>query len=139
MAWMCVRLELARSSDYPAGSHRHGYEFLLPLDDAGHIDDRPLRRAPELCMVHRFWGGAGHAVGTIRRGPGGRWLLSYRLGKHDDEPVPRLADCRFREGEFLTIPEADGDAHTFRIMRVEPASRLAAAPCRHIQPRSVRP
>jgi len=49
-----IRLNLARSKEFPNGSARHGYEFVAPLDDTGHIDakledpPRALRRAPLL-------------------------------------------------------------------------------------------
>src|SRR5665811_2114752 len=33
-----IRLNLARSKEFPQGSERHGYEFVAPLDDKGHID-----------------------------------------------------------------------------------------------------
>jgi hypothetical protein len=33
-----IRLELARSKEFPMGSARHGYEFVAPLDSKGHID-----------------------------------------------------------------------------------------------------
>jgi hypothetical protein len=29
-----IRLELARSKEFPMGSANHGYEFVAPLDDA---------------------------------------------------------------------------------------------------------
>lgn len=33
-----IRLNLARSKEFPNGSERHGYEFVAPLDANGHID-----------------------------------------------------------------------------------------------------
>ena len=33
-----IRLNLARSKEFPQGSPRHGYEFVAPLDAQGHID-----------------------------------------------------------------------------------------------------
>jgi hypothetical protein len=33
-----IRLNLARSKEFPLGSDRHGYEFVAPLDASGHID-----------------------------------------------------------------------------------------------------
>jgi hypothetical protein len=33
-----IRLELARSKEFPVGSANHGYEFVAPLDNNGHID-----------------------------------------------------------------------------------------------------
>ena len=43
-----IRLELARSKEFPMGSANHGYEFVAPLDSKGHID-------PHLWLgVHAF-------------------------------------------------------------------------------------
>ena len=33
-----ILLNLARSREFPAGSPRHGYDFIAPLDAQGHID-----------------------------------------------------------------------------------------------------
>jgi hypothetical protein len=33
-----IRLHLARSKEFPAGSADRGYEFVAPLDSNGHID-----------------------------------------------------------------------------------------------------
>src|SRR5215467_15416005 len=35
-----IRLNLARSKEFPTGSARHGYEFVAPLDSSGRIDPR---------------------------------------------------------------------------------------------------
>jgi len=51
-----IRLNLARSKQFPAGSARHGYEFVAPLDAAGHIDVELWRKHREHCGVRRFWG-----------------------------------------------------------------------------------
>lgn len=60
---MRVRLELARSREFPQGSSRHGYELVLPLDENGKIDLARWEKAPEVCTVHRFWEGEGDSVG----------------------------------------------------------------------------
>ncbi|MGH8515623.1 MAG: hypothetical protein ACREV8_17125 [Gammaproteobacteria bacterium] len=45
-----IRLNLARSKDFPSGSDRHGYEFVAPLDADGHIDTELWRRYREHCV-----------------------------------------------------------------------------------------
>ena len=40
-----IRLELARSKEYPSGSTRHGYYLIAPLDKEGHIDPPPHQRS----------------------------------------------------------------------------------------------
>ncbi|HSP50919.1 MAG TPA: hypothetical protein VLN61_12250, partial [Pseudolabrys sp.] len=52
-----IRLNLARSKEFPQGSKLHGYEFVAPLDDKGHIDVALWRGNHEHCRVRRFWEG----------------------------------------------------------------------------------
>ena len=52
-----IRLNLARSAEYPEGSTRHGYEFVAPLDGNGHIDVAQWREHRKNCRVRRFWEG----------------------------------------------------------------------------------
>ena len=51
-----IRLQLARSKEFPSGSARHGYEIVAPLDDQGHIDAEEWNRQRAACQVRRFWG-----------------------------------------------------------------------------------
>lgn len=126
MTWMRVRLELARNKEFPEGSHRHGYEFILPLDADRKIDRATFRKTPELCTVHRFWEGTGDLVGTIHHASHDRWMFSFHLGEMEDESIPHFAEHRFREGEYVGVREVDGREHTFSIVLVEPAPGLAA-------------
>lgn len=120
-AWCRVRLELARSHEFPEGSPRHGYLVVLPLDARGRIDEATYRGAPELCTLHRFWEGEGDAVGqVVHRGPR-RWVFAYHADRADDEPVPHLSEHVFRVGEYLAVREADGKEHALRIVSVTPA------------------
>jgi hypothetical protein len=41
-----IRLNLARSKEFPSGSERHGYEFVAPLDARGHIDPQLWHKIP---------------------------------------------------------------------------------------------
>ncbi len=125
MAWMRVRLELARGPGFPQGSHRHGYEFVLPLLPDGRLDRHAYGTAPELCTVHRFWDGEGDFVGELVH-LNGNWVFSYEPGPADDEAIVHFAHHDFREGEYVTIREPGGIEHTFRIVRVTPAPGLSA-------------
>ena len=51
-----IRLQLARSKEFPAGSTRHGYDIVAPVDKHGHIDLELWRKHREACRVRRFWG-----------------------------------------------------------------------------------
>ena len=123
--WTRLRLELARSHEFPDGSTRHGYVLILPLDGDGRIDIAAYRKAPELCSLHRFWEGEGDAVGqVVLRGPR-RWAFAYHADRGDDEPVPYLAEHVFRTGQYLAVREASGQEHVLRIVAAEPAPGLA--------------
>lgn len=119
MSWKRVRLEVARSRDFPEGSHRHGYEFTLPLDDDGKFDVAAYKKMPELCTVQRFWEGEGDTTGEILHSGRGRWVFSYDPGEGDDEAIPHLTDHHFKVGEYIAVRESGGLEHTLRIVLVE--------------------
>jgi hypothetical protein len=124
MTLMRIRLELARSHDFPDGSTRHGYTFILPLGRDGRLDRDAFTRNPEICTVHRFWEGEGDEVGQLERSRGDSWAFSFRIGSEDDEAIHRLGDHVFRAGEYLSVREHDGRILTFRIVDVRPAPGL---------------
>jgi hypothetical protein len=119
-----VRLELARSPEFPDGSTHHGYEFILPLTAEGKLDRALWESAPEVCTVHRFWEGEGDSVGTLIRTGRGKWAFSYFEGEADDEPIHRFGDHVFREGEYISVREPGGEPHTFKITLVRDAPGL---------------
>ena len=125
MMWIRVHAELARSPEYPDGSDRHGYDFILPLDASGRLDRATYDRAPELCTVQRFWEGGDDSEGEIEHRSDGRWVFSYLTGEEDDEVIVDFAERVFREGEYLSVQQASGAEQTLRILLVEPAPGLA--------------
>jgi hypothetical protein len=128
MTWSRVRLEAARGPDFPEGSHRHGYEFVLPLLPDGRLDRKNYDKTPELCTVHRFWEGEGNFVGEIQHVDQRRWVFSYAPGSADDESIAHFDKQLFREGEYMTVREPNGREHAFRIVIIEPARGLATRP-----------
>ncbi len=116
-----IRLELARSKDFPNGSATHGYEFAAPLDAAGRIDPTLWQAHREHCRVHRFWGEA-EQNGWLLHKPGGpehaRWVFHYNdAGGNNDESGYRFGAHAFRQGEYVTTGDGD-DVHTFKIVSV---------------------
>src|ERR1700674_5616580 len=76
-----IRLQLARSKEFPAGSARHGYDIVAPVDKHGHIDLEAWRKDREACRVRRFWEHEEDALGHLVHKPGGtehaRWAFEY--------------------------------------------------------------
>src|SRR6266851_3643127 len=98
-AFKRIGLNLARSKEFPSGSTRHGYEFVAPLDAAGHIDPAQWQKHRENCRVRRFDG-----------------------DEEDEEAGYRFGSHAFRPGEYVTIRDEDGAMHTCLVVAVEPAA-----------------
>ena len=113
-----IRLELARTREYPVGSDEHGYEFVAPLDAQGHFDVNEWRTSRDKCTVHRFWRGEDDQRGRlIHRGQ--RWAFHYQDGDdEDEESIFRFDRHNFVQGEYVSITEHDGEQRTFRIVSV---------------------
>jgi hypothetical protein len=121
-----IRLNLARSKEFPEGSSRHGYEFVAPLDDKGHIDVERWREHRENCRVRRFWEGEDDEIGFLVHKPGGaehaRWMFDYNPERaDDDESGYRFGSHVFRQGEYVSIRGADSEMHTFQVAAVQNA------------------
>lgn len=122
-----IRLNLARSKEFPEGSGQHGYEFVAPLDAKGHIDVDLWRKERDHCRVRRFWGRDDDQTGFLVHKPGGpehsRWVFDYdQAAEDDDESGYRFAAHAFRSGEYVSIRNDDGEMHTFVVASVEPAT-----------------
>lgn len=116
-----IRLELARDREHPEGSNRHGYEFVGPLDEEGHLDPAQWKKHRERCRVRRFWLNEDDELGHLLRKPGGHWAFHYDIrGEPDDEGGYRLGNHKFAVGEYVSIREREDEAmRTFRVVRVE--------------------
>jgi hypothetical protein len=122
-----IRLNLARSKEFPQGSPRHGYEFVAPLDSEGHIDITLWKRDRAHCRVRRFWEGEEDQVGQLMYNPrfpeGSRWFFDYDPSSpEDDERGYRFGTHVFRPGEYVSIRDEEGELHTFQVVSVEPAA-----------------
>ena len=72
-----IHLELARSHEFPDGSRERGYDFVAPLDDAGHLSADEWRHARNHCHVRRFWHGQADERGLLVHKRGGTWAFDY--------------------------------------------------------------
>ncbi len=114
MNWKSIRLELARTPDFPQGSASRAYLLHLPLDPEGLIDEGTLEKSPARATVHRFWPNERDRAGYVIRTQHG-WALSYEPGEEDDENVFHLETHPIRLGEYVTLTEPDGSRLPFRV------------------------
>ncbi len=114
-----IRLNLARTKEYPSGSSRHGYEFTAPLDAEGRIDAESWRKVRDKCRVRRFWGDEEEDIGHLVHRPGGSWAFRYDIdGDDDDEAGYKFGAHPFVPGEYVSIRDEDGDLNTFQVVTV---------------------
>ena len=127
MTLMHIRLELARTPDFPEGSAEHGYEFLAPLDKDGHIDMDGWKKWKEACQVIRFWGSDAPEHGRLRH-VGKGWRFDYDArNDEDDEPFFKLGSHSLLPGNYVSITEHDGKQRPFRVATVTPSVRRVQA------------
>ncbi|MCC2113014.1 MAG: hypothetical protein KDJ16_13355 [Hyphomicrobiales bacterium] len=114
-----VRLNLARTKEFPNGSPDHGYEFIAPLDADGHIDAVLWKKYREQCRVRRFWSGEEDEIGHLVHKQGGSWAFHYDIeGDDDDEAGYKFGEHAFQPGEYVSIRDEDGDLHTFQVVSI---------------------
>ena len=122
-----IRLELARTKDFPEGSAGHGYEFVAPLDAKGQLDGKAWKEFKQACTVHRFWGEEDEH-GTLIHRADGKWVFSYEAGDDaDDEPIFRFDRHAFAKGEYVSVTEHDGVTRPFRVAAIETPVSLRKA------------
>jgi hypothetical protein len=116
-----IRLELARTAEFPTGSCWHGYEFVAPLTADGHVDAKAWGKVKELCHVTRFWGDDSEERGQFVHS-GNVWCFVYpeqdEIGR---ENLFKLDRHRFTPGGYVTVTERDGAQLPFRVVAMTPA------------------
>lgn len=119
MTFLKVRLELARTPEFPEGSRKHGYDFTVPLNAEGHLDVEEWHKHRKKCTVRRFWEGEDDENGYLIHTKHKTWAFSYAPGEEDDEPLFRLETHVFRIGEYVSIREHDGVTRPFKVISVK--------------------
>ena len=117
--WKIIRLELARTPEYPEGSSSRAYILRLPLREGGLIDEAMVGSNPELASVLRSFPDEPDQKGYIVRKANG-WAFSYALGDDDDEAVYHLETHPIRMGDYITLAEPDGQRLPFRVVQLSP-------------------
>ena len=124
-----ITLILARNPGQLSDDVSRAYELRAPLNASGAFDRKAWSKNRQLCTVRRFEGGREAESGLLVHVPGG-WAFSYAPGDADDEKVFRLAEHRFRVGEYVSITEHDGVQRTYKVAAVmewHPAQASASA------------
>ena len=130
MALSMIRLELARTPDFPEGSAQHGYEFMAPLTADGQLDRDGWHRHRSL--VGSAASGPERTTSTVSSctiaAASGR-SCTTACPRPSQEPIFRFDRHRFAVGEYVAITEHDGAQRTFRVVQVA-ASEVAQGRCR---------
>lgn len=115
-----IRLNLARTKEFPHGSDRHGYRLTAPLDSEGHLDADGWKKHRDQCRVVRFWAGEEDDIGHLVHRPGGSWGFTYDIdGDEGDESGYKLSNHVFVPGEYVSIRDDEGELHTFTVVTVD--------------------
>ncbi len=121
-----IKLEEARAKGVAAGAGMAGYEFVAPLDEAGHIHLESWKKERARCFVHRLERGAIVERGLLVHRPGGAggstWAFDYAAGTTEEEEKGyRFGSHAFTPGEYVSVREDDGELRTYRVVSVGPA------------------
>ena len=120
-----VKLEVAREKGKPEPVAGNGYEFVAPLDAAGHIDLDAWKHMRALCFVHRLENGVVAERGLLVHRAGGQggatWAFDYAPGEGDEEAGYRFNAHPFLPGEYVSVRDEDGVLHTYRVASVAAA------------------
>ncbi len=120
-----IRIELARTPDFPDGSPKYGYEFIAPLTQDNHIDADAWKKVRDHCGVLRFWGTDRAERGLLRH-VGNGWRFDYDPGDDaDDERFFKLDRHSLAPGDYVSVTEHDGVQRPFRVVSVTPVVRSA--------------
>lgn len=115
MNWKAIRLELARTSDFPNGSASRAYLMRLPLLEDGAIDECALKKAPEQATVRRLWPSEPDLSGHLVRAGDGWAFLAGRNGSA--RVIAEIDPRPISEGSLLTFRERGRDL-PFRVAQV---------------------
>jgi hypothetical protein len=115
MALKKIRLELARTPEFPEGNPNCGYEFVAPLDAHGKLDSHQWAHNKDRCTVRRFWAKEPDEHGMLKHHRGENWAFFYGADEAEEEPIFRLGKHSFAVGEYLSVTEHDGVTRPFHI------------------------
>lgn len=114
MIWKSIRLELASTGAFPAGSVSRALLIHLPLDDFDVVDKTVLARSPTKAIARRHWSTEpderGHLVAS-----GNEWAVRCR-GKPDR--LLCLDGAPMRLGQHVSVVEPDGTVLPMKVASI---------------------
>ena len=113
MCWKSIRLELARTFEFPVGSVSRAYLLRLPLDDKNGIDASELERHPQKATVPRHWSSEADERGQVFR-DGVDWVLHC----NGQRRTLHFNSAALHQGEQVNLTEANGDILPFRVASI---------------------
>jgi hypothetical protein len=112
--WKNIRLELARTKEFPRGSVSRTYLLRLPLDDNDLLDEAAILERPRLATVRRHWSNDPDQAGLIQLVDGGLAMACNGTPPR----MLRLEGRPIRLGQRVSVVEPDGAVLTFRIASI---------------------
>jgi len=112
--WKNIRLELGRTSEFPAGSVSRAYLLRLPLDDNDLVDEEALQASPHAATARRYWTTEADEAGLVVS-TNGSWAIRCngspdRMLELDGRPI--------RLGQQVAVVGPNGAVLPFRIASV---------------------
>jgi hypothetical protein len=112
--WKNIRLELATTAQFPAGSVSRGYLIRLPLADSDCVDRTAFEQNPHRATVRRYWSTEPDEAGIVEEAAGG-WAMRCNGSA---ERMLLLEDLPIRLGQLVSVVEVDGERLPFRIASI---------------------
>ena len=112
--WKQIRLELASTADFPAGSVGRAYLMRLPIADDDHVDLAAYRQNPDRAVVRRHWSSEPDQSGFLVEA-GDAWII-----RCDGKPETRLELDRrpLRLGQQVALRLGEGTVLPMRIASI---------------------
>jgi hypothetical protein len=112
--WKQIRLELARTTDFPSGSVSRSYLLRLPIDDQDHVDRTAYRANPRWAVVRRHWSSEPDQSGELVEA-GEEWIIRCK-GKA--ETRLEIDGKPLRLGQQIGLKTDDGTVLPLRIASI---------------------
>lgn len=113
-----ISLQLALNPGTDAAPGQ-GYTLLAPLTKGGQLDVEAWRQNRQDCRVYRLHPDPAERADGWLTHRGNRWFIRYDDEEEgEDEPIHRLGDHVFREGEYITVTYHGEEPLTYKVVDI---------------------